>query len=371
MTGSGGLTQQERVDWLRLARTPSIGPVTFAQMLQKYGSPAEALAAFPELSKRTGRKRPLVAPDERSIAEEIEQTKNYDARIIAACEPEYPALLRALDPPPPVITILGDVRLLQKKSLAIVGARNASAAGRKMARDLSGALGEAGYTIVSGLARGIDGEAHGASLATGTAAVLGGGVNHIYPPQHDGLYNEIARRGVIVSESPFGHKATARDFPRRNRIITGLAIGVIVVEAAEKSGSLISARTAGEQGREVMAVPGSPLDPRTEGSNRLIRQGAVLIRSADDVLESLSMISPMRFEDPPADNYQSPAEACDLPPEDEIDRVREALSPSPVSIDEIARATGLSAPKCAAILMELELSGDAYTLSGGLAARAI
>jgi len=364
------LTDGERLDWLRLSRTPNVGPVTFAQLIGKFGSAGDALAALPELSKRTGRKRPLIAPDAQLVAREIEDTIRYGARIICACEPDYPALLGGLDPPPPTITVLGDSALLTGKAIAIVGARNASAAGRKMARDLSAALGEAGYTIVSGLARGIDGEAHGASLATGTAAVLGGGVNHIYPPQHGALYDEVARRGVIVSESPFGHKATARDFPRRNRIITGLAIGVVVVEAAEKSGSLISARTANEQGREVMAVPGSPLDPRTEGSNRLIRQGATLVRHAEDVLETLSMLSPMRFDAPPPTEFETLG-PDDTPPPDEMARVLEALSPSPLAIDEIARAAEITAPRCAAILMELELSGEAYTLPGGLAARAV
>ena len=364
------LTDQERVDWLRLSRTPNIGPVTFAQLIAKFGSAAEALAALPELSKKSGRKRPLTPPPSAEITAELEAVYRYGAQLICACEPDYPSLLRNVEPPPPTLTLYGDAGLLHTKAVAIVGARNASAAGRKMARDLAGALGEAGYTIVSGLARGIDGEAHGASLNTGTAAVLGGGVDNIYPPQHQGLYHEIAKRGVIVSESKFAHRATARDFPRRNRIITGLAMGVIVVEAAEKSGSLISARTAGEQGREVMAVPGSPLDPRTEGSNRLIREGAVLVRHAEDVLETLTSLSQMRFEAPPAAGFIA-EDIGDDPPLKEIARVREALSPSPIAIDEIARAANISAPRCAAILMELELSGEAYTLPGGMAAKAV
>ena len=364
------LGDDERLNWLRLARTTNIGPVTFAQLIAKFGSAGSALAALPDLSKRSGRKRPLVPPPEADIEAELQATRRFGAEIICACEPGYPQLLRALDPPPPVLTLYGDADLLKLPAVAIVGARNASAAGRKLARDLSGALGEAGYVIVSGLARGIDGEAHAASLATGTAAVLGGGIDHIYPPQHEGLYHEIAKRGVIVSESRFGHRATARDFPRRNRIITGLAAGVVVVEAAEKSGSLISARTAGEQGREVMAAPGSPLDPRTEGSNRLIRQGAVLIRHAEDVLETLTALPSFKFEAPPPSDFIG-EETADTPPEDEITRVRRALSPSPMPIDEIARAADLSAPRCAAILMELELAGDAYTLPGGLAARAV
>lgn len=366
---TGGLSNQGKLDWLRLARTPHIGPVTFAQLINKFESAGEALAALPELSKRTGRKTPLTPPPEADIIAEIDATEQYGAAILCACEDDYPQLLRALDPPPPVLTFYGDVKLFQNPAIAIVGARNASAAGRKMSRDLACELGKAGYVIVSGLARGIDGEAHGASLQTGTIAVLGGGINHIYPPQHKGLYHEISKHGVIVSESKFGHRATAKDFPRRNRIITGLASGVIVVEAAEKSGSLISARTAGEQGREVMAVPGSPLDPRTEGSNRLIRQGAVLVRHAGDVLETLSTLPTFRFEAPPSEFISE--ETSEPPPENEIARVRSALSPSPMPMDEIARAANVSAPRCAAILMELELSGDAYTLPGGLAAKAV
>ena len=364
------LSDAERLHWLRLARTPNIGPVTFQQLIARFGRADEALSALPELSKRAGRIRSLVPPSEADIAGELRAIEAFGANVVCACEPRYPALLRALDPPPPALTIYGDANLLQKPAIAIVGARNASAAGRKMARDMAGALGAAGYVVVSGLARGIDGEAHAASLATGTAAVLGGGIDHIYPPQHQNLYQEISNRGVIVSESRFGHRATARDFPRRNRIITGLAAGVIVVEAAEKSGSLISARTAGEQGREVMAVPGSPLDPRTEGSNRLIRQGAVLVRHAEDVLETLSTLPTLRFEAPPATEFHG-EDAEDSPPADEIARVLSALSPNPMPIDEIARTANISAPRCAAILMELELAGDAYTLPGGLAARAV
>ena len=364
------LTDAERIDWLRLARTRNVGPVTFSQLLNRYGTATAALDALPELSRRTGRKRPLAAASEADIVGEIERTHAAGAQVVAACEPDYPALLRALNPPPPVISVRGDVDLLSKPTLAIVGARNASAAGRKMSRDLAGALGDAGFVIVSGLARGIDGEAHAASLATGTVAVLGGGVDHIYPPQHERLYAEISERGALVSESPIGHRATARDFPRRNRIITGLSQGVIVVEAAEKSGSLISARTAGEQGREVMAVPGSPLDPRSEGTNRLIRQGATLVRSVEDVLETLAALPTLRFETPAGDPFESEPSA-DFPPEEQIDRVRVALTPVPLPMDEIARAAGISASTCAAILMELELAGEAYTLPGGLAGRAV
>lgn len=363
------LSQAERIDWLRLARTPNVGPVTFAQLLARYRSPREAIAALPELAKRAGRKRPLKAPEQDQIEQELEATKAYGATLIASCEPDYPKLLASLDPPPPVLTVLGQIELLNRQSIAIVGARNASAAGRKIARDMASHLGAAGFVITSGLARGIDGEVHAASLATGTVAVLGGGVDHIYPPQHDRLYAALAADGAIVSESQFGHRATARDFPRRNRLITGLSLGTIVVEAAERSGSLISARTANEQGREVMAVPGSPLDPRAAGTNRLIQQGAALVRSASDVLDIISNLGLGRFETAKPPAYVTEPD-MDMPPPDQIARVKEALSPSALPIDEIARAAGLGPARCAAILVELELAGDAITLPGGLAALA-
>lgn len=358
------MNEGERTDWLRLARTPNVGPVTFAELLKRYGSAANALEALPALT----RKRPLVAPSQAQAEDEIAATENYGAQIIAACEPDYPHLLKAAAPPPPIITALGNCTLFSDNAIAIVGARNASAGGRKIARDMAETLGRAGYVIVSGLARGIDGEAHAASLETGTVAVLGGGVDHIYPAQHDRLYAALAREGLIVSESPFGHRATAKDFPRRNRLITGLARGTIIVEAAERSGSLISARTANEQGREVMAVPGSPLDPRAAGANRLIQQGAALVRSASDVLDVMDALGQGRLEMPDTPPYDGEPE-MDTPPPDQIAAVYEALSYSPMPLDEIARAAGIGSARCAAILMELELSGQAITLSGGLAAR--
>ncbi|MEM9668522.1 MAG: DNA-processing protein DprA [Pseudomonadota bacterium] len=363
------LSDDERLDWLRLARTRNVGPVTFAELLKRFKTPAAAIEELPALSSRAGRKRALTAPKREDVEAELDATLSYGARVIAACEPDYPHLLGALDPPPPVITVLGKVDLLSERSLAIVGARNASAAGRKIARDMSAELGKSGIVIVSGLARGIDGEAHAASLSTGTVAVLGGGIDHVYPPQHDRLYAAIASEGAVVSESPFGHRATARDFPRRNRLITGLAIGTVVVEAAERSGSLISARTAGEQGREVMAIPGSPLDPRAAGTNRLIQQGAALVRSGQDVLDILSGLGTSRLEMAPGPLFEDPPDSG-TPPEDQIKAVKEALSPSPMTVDEIARAADIGAARCAAILMELELAGEALTLPGGLAASA-
>jgi len=363
------VTDAERADWLRLARTSSVGPVTFFQLLARYKSAAKALEGLPDLARKAGRKRPLKAPDAALIEAELEATNRHGAQVLTALDPAFPPLLRALDPPPPILTALGNTDLVTQPAIAIVGARNASAAGRKLARDLSADLGRAGYVTVSGLARGIDGEAHAASLQTGTIAVLGGGVDHIYPPQHERLYAEIAAKGLILSESPFGHRATAKDFPRRNRIITGCALGVVVMEAAERSGSLISARTAGEQGREVMAVPGSPLDPRAAGTNRLIRSGAALVRHAEDVLEVVNSLPLHRVEAAPlAPLGPEPGED---PPRSQIDAVREGLGYSPMPIDEIARAAGIGAARCMAILMELELAGQAATLPGGLAVRQV
>lgn len=363
------LSDAERRDWVRLVRTPNIGPLTFAQLIKRYGTASEALAALPEIASRTGRGRRIELPPVAAIARELEATEQFGARLVASCEPDFPALLAALDPPPPLLTMLGHAKLARPDGVAIVGARNASAAGRKIARDMAGELGRAGLVVVSGLALGIDGEAHAASLATGTVAVLAGGIDHIYPPQHERLYREISESGLIVSESPTGYRARAQDFPRRNRIITGLARGTVVVEAAERSGSLISARMAGEQGREVMAVPGSPLDPRAAGTNGLIRQGAMLVRHAADVLEVLGSLPPLQVEAPPPPAF-TPEEAAE-PSADTLARVRQALSPHPMPLDEIARAADLTAARCAAVLMELELAGEALSYPGGLVARAV
>lgn len=361
-------TGDERVDWLRLARTPRVGPVTFFELLRRYPTPSAALEALPDLARRAGRRKPLTPPPRSAIEAELEATERHGACLLTAADKDFPPLLAALAPPPPILIALGQTALAKRPCLAIVGARNASAAGRKLARDIAASISAAGYVTVSGLARGIDGEAHAASLAGGTIAVLGGGIDHVYPPQHEALYNAIAEQGLILSESPFGHKATARDFPRRNRLITGCAQGVVVVEAASRSGSLISARTAAEQGREVMAVPGSPLDPRASGTNRLIRDGAALVRHGDDVIEILATLPRSGLQAPPSPEFE-PDASDDFVPPAQVDAVREALSPAPMPVDEIARAAGIGAARCAAILMELELAGEALTLPGGLAAR--
>jgi DNA processing protein len=353
------LDDQTRVEWLALARAPRIGPVTFFQLLAAYDSPREAMRA-----------RPAIKADVEGARRELEATRALGGDILFAGEAAYPEALGALSPPPPALTVFGKTGLFDQPAIALVGARDASAAGRRVARLLSVELGRAGLITVSGLARGIDGEVHAASLETGTIAVLAGGADQIYPPQHRDLYEAIAEHGVIVSERQLGHRATARDFPRRNRIITGLAVGTVVVEAAERSGSLISARMAGEQGREVMAVPGSPLDPRAAGTNRLIREGATLVRHGQDVMEAVSSqivgdtvkLQPRLPLDPPA---TSPTI------EDGLSlRILEALSPTPLPVAEIARASDCTARECAARLMELEIEGKALTHAGGLASRA-
>ncbi len=365
---AGGFNDEEKLDWLQLTRTSRVGPVTFFQLLSRFGSAASALQALPSLPKR---KSALQIPSRASVEAELQATRNYGADILCAQEPEFPKLLSQLAPPPPVLTVLGKVTLASNPCVAVVGARQASAAGRKLARDISKGLSEAGFVIVSGLARGIDGEAHAAALDGGTVAVLGGGIDHIYPSQHDRLYAAIAANGAVISESPFGYRATARDFPRRNRIVTGICAGVVVIEAAERSGSLISARTALEQNREVMAIPGSPLEPRAAGNNRLLRQGATLVRDAADIIEALSSpgLAAMMAPEAPGFDYEFENDA-DLP-DSQIQAVRQVLGPTPVSIDEVARASKIGARRCAAIVVELELSGEATTHPGGFVSIAV
>ncbi len=360
----GALTEEDRLDWLHLARTPRIGPVTFFQLLKRFGTARTALQEAPKITRRSAS---LQVPPRDLVKRELEATEAYGARLTCACEPDYPVMLAHLAPPPPVLTVLGDAALAAKPCIAMVGARQASAAGRKLARDIARDLSKAGYVIVSGLARGIDGEAHAASLEGGTVAVLGGGIDHIYPQQHDRLYAAIAQKGAIVSESPFGYRAQARDFPRRNRIITGIASGVVVIEAAERSGSLISARTALEQNREVMAIPGSPLEPRAAGNNKLLRQGAILVRNAADIIEALPHPSRLSAKAPQPTDFEDFSRTDEDLPQTQIEAVLSVLGPHPMPIAEIARAASVGAGRCAAILAELEISGEIVTLPGGLA----
>lgn len=358
------LSDAQRRDWLRLARTENVGPVTFDQLIGRYGEPALALAALPDLARRGGRAAGLKLASEADAEAELAAGEALGARLIASCEPEFPQALAALDPPPPLIWTRGDVRLLDRRTVAIVGARVASAAGQRFARGLAAELGQSDHVIVSGMARGIDGAAHEGALPTGTVAVLGGGIDDVYPPEHRSLYDRIAQSGCVVSENEPGRTAVARDFPRRNRIIAGLSRAVVVVEAELRSGSLITARLANEQGREVLAVPGSPLDPRARGTNDLIRQGAAICEGAEDVLRALGALRDLR--EPEMSPYpQPPAEADDALRE----RLADLLSPTPVSRDELVRAAAAPASAVFAALMELALAGRAELLPGGMVAK--
>ena len=284
------LTDAQRLDWLRLFRSDNVGPRTFRMLLNHYGDARAALAALPDLARRGGAQRSPRICSREDAEREMDAAHELGVRFVGLGEPDYPARLREIDDAPPLLALRGQQDVLDRPMLAMVGARNASAAGQKFAERLARDLGEAGLVIVSGLARGIDAAAHRASLATGTVAVLAGGHARIYPPEHVDLLDAILSEGAAVSEMPVGWEPRSRDFPRRNRLVSGLALGVVVVEAAMRSGSLITARLAGEQGREVFAAPGSPLDPRAEGSNGLLKQGATLVTEANDVITMLEPI---------------------------------------------------------------------------------
>jgi DNA processing protein len=353
------LPDQERCAWLRLSRTEHVGPVTFHNLIARFGSASAALDSLPRMASRGGGKN-FVLPDPAQAQDEIAQLSRLGGRLIASCEAEYPPGLAALEAPPPLISILGHPHLLQKEMVAIVGARNASALARKFTDTLSRDLGFAGLVVASGLARGIDASAHDAALAVGTVAVVAGGVDIVYPPENQKLYDAIRERGVILSEMRLGEAPQARHFPRRNRIISGLARGVVVVEAAEKSGSLITAQYALDQGREVFAVPGSPLDPRARGTNRLIREGATLTEGAEDVLSVLHPMLGGGFGEPDGGELGSaPPALAEL--EAQADRIRarveEALGPAPVEIDELIRQLGAPAGAVLTVILELELAG--------------
>ncbi len=363
------LSDAQRLNWLRLLRSDNVGPSTFRDLINRYGSAKAALDALPDLAARGGKRKIRVA----TIAEaeaELDRVRRFGGRIIAVGETDYPPMLRHMDGPPPLVTVIGRAEVFAAPAVSIVGARNASASGAKMARLLASELGKAGFTIVSGLARGIDAAAHWASLDTGTIAVLAGGLDKPYPPENLELVGKISREGAVITEMPFGWEPRARDFPRRNRIIAGLGFGLIVVEAAQRSGSLISARLAGELGRQVFAVPGSPLDPRTAGSNGLLRDGAVLTLSSEDVIEHLAPMigrapSPALREPDNLPPHADIGGAYDQPPTNAQDLMIEAMGPVPVSMDEIARHTGLPVRVISTLLLELDLAGRLERHSGG------
>ncbi|KIC55955.1 DNA processing protein DprA [Brevundimonas nasdae] len=355
------LDPAERFARLRLARTDRIGPVAFTQLIGRYGSALGALDALPDLVRKSG--AASVPPPVETVEREMAAGEAIGARLLVLGDPDYPEMLAALDPPPPILWTRGRVDLLNQLSVAIVGARIASAGGQRIARGLAQQLGQAGHVVVSGMARGIDAAAHEGALATGTVAVLGGGVNDIYPSEHADLYARLTEQGCVVSESPVGARAQARDFPRRNRIISGLSRGVVVVEAEVRSGSLITARLAAEQGRDVFAVPGSPLDPRARGPNELLRQGAILCEGIEDIDRAFNTLRTLR--EPPADPMRFDGHIDDA----FLDRVAALLSPTPTPRDEIARALNAPVSQVAAALLELSLTGRADLLPGGLASR--
>ena len=351
----------DTIDRLRLIRTPSIGPVSYRQLLARFGSATAAIEALPDLSRRGGGRLPAVPPVATALRE-IEAVGRLGGRHLFLGDPDYPALLGEIDNAPPALTVRGDLLLARRTAVAMVGARNASAAACRFARQLGHALAEEGVAVVSGLARGIDTAAHDGALPT-TIAVIAGGIDVAYPPENAALQERIAQEALLIAEMPPGIEPRARHFPHRNRIIAGLALGTLVVEAAPRSGSLITARLAGEQGREVMAIPGHPSDPRAQGCNQLIRDGAILVQNAHDVLEQLRPIDARAAVRSPAPLWGTapPADASDA----ERATVERLLGPVPVAVDEVVRQSGCAPAVVQMVLFELELAGRLDRHAGG------
>ncbi|MBL4759029.1 MAG: DNA-protecting protein DprA [Rhizobiales bacterium] len=357
-------SNSQKLAWLRLIRSENIGPISFHTLIKKYGGAAEALEALPELSAKGGMRRQIrICPEDRAEAE-MDAALSEGLTLVALGEQDYPFLLQHIDAAPPLLFVRGKTDLLPSPAIAIVGSRNCSVAGARLAGEFAAGLAEAGLTIISGLARGIDAAAHRATLSQGTIAVLAGGANTVYPDKHVELATAIAETGALISEMPVGYLPRARDFPRRNRIISGIAIGTLVVEAATRSGSLITARLASEQGRDVFAIPGSPLDPRTEGANRLLKQGAQLVTSVDDILDTIAP----QLEDPDMvlsrTSGQASLEAKEHewhetsePSDDDRERIVQSLSLTPVTNDDIIRQCDVPAGTVISVLMELDIAG--------------
>jgi DNA processing protein len=360
------LSDSQRLDWLRLIRSENVGPRTFRSLVNHCGGAGAALAALPDLARRGGASAALRVCTREEAEREMAAAQRIGARFVALGEADYPAYLQTVDDAPPVLAVRGCAEVLRAPLVAIVGSRNASAAGAKMAERLARELGAAGFGVASGLARGIDAAAHRASLATGTVAVLAGGHDRVYPPEHASLVDELVKTGAAISEMPLGWEPRARDFPRRNRLISGVALGVVVIEAAKKSGSLITARLALEQNREVFAVPGSPLDPRAEGSNGLLKQGAILVTEVDDIVGVLRPI----VGHPPEQPIEEPAPTttADEPEASARARIISLLGPTPVAIDDLIRLSGCSPAVVQTTLLELELAGRLDRQRGGLVA---
>ncbi len=360
------LTDEQKLDWLRLIRSDNIGPRTFRALLNHYGGARAALEAVPDWARRGGASGPVRVCSRADAEREWSESVRRGVALVALGEPDYPTRLGMIDDPPPLIGVRGTTEILDRPAIAVVGSRNASAAGIRLAERLSRDLAAGGLVVASGLARGIDAAAHRATLATGTIAVLGGGHACIYPPEHEGLAGDICATGAVLSEMPLGWEPRGRDFPRRNRLISGLSLGVVIVEAARRSGSLITARMALEQGREVFAVPGSPLDPRAEGTNGLIKQGATLVTEAADVI---SAIQPILGRDAPEFPAEEPAGDGGPPPEPaqtDRERIVSLLGPAPASIDDLVRLSQTSPAVVRTVLLELEIAGRLERHGGAL-----
>src|SRR3954451_12302377 len=358
------LTDEQRIDWLRLIRSDNVGPRTFRSLINHFGSARAALARLPDLAQRGGAARRLRICSEEDAEAEIAASKNIGVSLVAPTEPFYPPRLALIDDAPPLLGVRGALEALTRPMIAIVGSRNASGAGLKFTGRLARDLGDAGFVIASGLARGIDQAAHRASLDSGTIAVLAGGHDRIYPAEHEDLLQAMLQSGAAISEMPLGHVPRARDFPRRNRLISGVALGVVVVEAAHRSGSLITARIAAEQGREVFAVPGSPLDPRAAGTNDLIKQGATLTTEAADVINAVAPIMERPVELPTREPEDVPS--YDEPDSSDRTRIVGLLGPSPIGLDDLIRMAGTSPAVVRTVLLELELAGRLERHGGGL-----
>ncbi len=352
------LTLQEKFDYLRLIRSGNIGPVTFFKLIEHFGTANEALKNIQDMAQKGGKKSFKVAPL-KDVEKEFKKAEKENIHIIAFPEAEYPPLLKQIHDPPPILYVKGNAQILRKKSIAIVGARNASANGRMLAQKFASELGDNGICIISGMARGIDTKAHEGSLATGTIAILGGGVNVIYPKENAELYERISQAGALISEAPIGTQPMAKHFPRRNRIISGMCRGILVVEAARSSGSLITANMAIEQGRDVFAIPGSPIDERARGPNKLIKQGAFL---AEDIFDILPVINQIDYQAQTelSKMISAPKKAPSLD-ENQLAHLRKEvvslLSPSPTDIDMLIRELDCSHSLLAHILLELDLAG--------------
>ncbi len=368
------MPREQIIDWLRLIRSSNVGPTTFRQLINRFGGARAALEALPELTRRGGAKTSPRITSREQAEEELDQLQAMGGRMVGIGEPDYPFLLQFIHAPPPLLAMMGSLPRNDGRTIGIVGARNASASGQKLTASIAGELGEHGITVVSGLARGIDAAAHTAALPTGTIAVYAGGLDKTYPAENIPLARDILKNnGLLVSEMPLGTVPRARDFPRRNRLVSGMSRGVLVIEAALRSGSLITARLALEQDRDVFAVPGSPMDPRAAGTNRLIRNGAILVTGAGDILEEFSRLSPAPdlFARDGQDLFAD--QDAPLPPLHQVSpsdrqKVQDALSTTPTPVDDLVAATSLEAPVVQSILLELDLAGRIERSAGQLVA---